>query len=174
MNPLSAASPSPHYPVFVALGSNLGDSRVILTAAMAELGRLSAIPLRCSSLWRSDPVDCPPESPSFLNAAVALLPHAGETPESLLAKLQVIERKFGRQPKKAPNESRPLDLDLVAWANEVRCTPILVLPHPRAHERRFVLQPLAEIAPDLRLPGQIKTVAELLAGLPDVPVVTRA
>jgi 2-amino-4-hydroxy-6-hydroxymethyldihydropteridine diphosphokinase len=65
------------------------------------------------------------------------------------------------------NEPRPLDLDLVAFGNETRATPVLTLPHPRAHLRRFVLQPLSEIAPDLILPGQTKTVAQLLKELPD-------
>jgi len=64
------------------------------------------------------------------------------------------------------NEARPLDLDLIAFADEVRHGDFLVLPHPRAHERRFVLQPLAEISPDLILPGQRRTAAELLEMLP--------
>jgi len=81
----------------------------------------------------------------------------------LLIKLQALEKKFGRRPKKVSNEPRPLDLDLIAFGNEVRHTPQLVLPHPRAHRRRFVLQPLAQIAPDLVLPGQELSVAGLLA-----------
>jgi 2-amino-4-hydroxy-6-hydroxymethyldihydropteridine diphosphokinase len=102
----------------------------------------------------------------FVNAVVGLWPRAGETPESLLAKLQALEREFGRRPKKVLNEPRPLDLDLIAFGSEARATRELTLPHPRAHERRFVLQPLSEIAPDLVLPGQSKSVAELLCRLP--------
>jgi 2-amino-4-hydroxy-6-hydroxymethyldihydropteridine diphosphokinase len=83
----------------------------------------------------------------------------------LLAKLQSLEKEFGRQPKKVLNEARPLDLDLIAFGQETRNTPELVLPHPRAVERRFVLQPLSEIAPDFRLPGQAKTLAQLLGSL---------
>jgi 2-amino-4-hydroxy-6-hydroxymethyldihydropteridine diphosphokinase len=94
------------------------------------------------------------------------VPRPGETPESLLAKLQVLEKLFGRRPKKVLNEPRPLDLDLIAFGGEVRHGDFLVLPHPRAHERRFVLQPLAEISPDLILPGQRRTAAELLEMLP--------
>ncbi len=150
---------------FVALGSNLGDSVNLLRAAMARLEALSAAPLRRSSLWRSAPVDCPSGSPDFINAVVGLVPRAGLVPESLLAELQALEREFGRQPKQLLNEARPLDLDLIAWGGEVRNTPTLILPHPRAHLRHFVLCPLNELAPELVLPGQTRTVAELLAAL---------
>jgi len=153
--------------VFIALGSNLGDSRKILLDAMVQLQNISAAPILKSSLWRTSPVDCPPDSPKFLNAIVALTPRAGETPESLLEKLQALERELGRAPKKILNEPRPLDLDLIAFGNETRHSPALILPHPRAHTRRFVLQPLNEIAPELVLPGQTQTVAQLLAGLRD-------
>ena len=110
-------------------------------------------------------MDCPPGSPPFVNAAAALVPLPNETPESLLAKLQALEKEFGRRPKMLLNEPRPLDLDLIAFGNEVRNTPELTLPHPRAHLRRFVLQPLSEIAPDFRLPGHAHTVRELLDAL---------
>ena len=153
---------------FIALGSNLGNSREILVSAMARLQECSNAPLRKSSLLETAPVDCPPGSPNFLNAVVALTPRANETPETLLAKLQTLEKEFGRQPKKVLNEARPLDLDLIAFGQETRATRQLVLPHPRAHLRRFVLQPLAEIAPDLILHGQTKTVTQLLALLPMV------
>jgi 2-amino-4-hydroxy-6-hydroxymethyldihydropteridine diphosphokinase len=127
-----------------------------------------------SSLWQSTPVDCPPGSPVFVNAAVGLMPRVGETPESLLAKLQALEKEFGRRPKQVLNEPRPLDLDLIAFGNETRATKALTLPHPRAHERRFVLQPLSEIAPGLILPGQTKTVAQCLAKLALDPSVKKA
>ena len=146
---------------FIALGSNLGDSRQNVLRAMERLQALSTLPLLKSSLIENAPVDCPPGSPNFVNAVVGLFPLAGETPESLLKKLQAIEIEFGRQPKTVFNEPRPLDLDLIAFGLETRNTPELVLPHPRAHLRSFVLQPLAEITPDFVLPGQMKTVAEL-------------
>ena len=149
----------------VALGSNLGNSRQILLEAMARLRELSEFPVLSSSLWRTSPVDCPPDSPKFLNAVVALQPRASETPESLLQKLQFLEKEFGRRPKKILNEPRPLDLDLIMFGNQVRQSPDLILPHPRAHLRKFVLCPLNEIAPDLVLPGQGKRVSELLAEL---------
>ncbi len=150
---------------FVALGGNLGDARSAIPDATGRLETFSCTPLLRSSLWRSTPVDCPPGSPDFINAVVALTPLPSLTPESLLAELQAIEREFGRRPKVVLNEARPLDLDLIAWGREVRDTPVLTLPHPRAHLRRFVLQPLSELAPELVLPGQTQTVAELLAGL---------
>jgi len=157
-------TPSPL--AIIALGSNLAEPRRNVLRAMEELQRLSDHPLLRSSLWQTTPVNCPPCSPAFVNAVVGLAPRTGETPESLLAKLQALEKQFGRRPKKEINEPRPLDLDLIAFGDEVRQSDVLVLPHPRAHKRRFVLQPLAEIAPDLILPGQRRTAAELLEMLP--------
>jgi 2-amino-4-hydroxy-6-hydroxymethyldihydropteridine diphosphokinase len=90
------------------------------------------------------------------------MPREGETPESLLSKLKAIEIDFGRQLKKVINEPRSLDLDLIVFGNQLRSTKELMLPHPRAHQRLFVLEPLSEIAPELILPGQTKTVTELL------------
>ena len=151
--------------VLIALGSNLGDSATLIHQAFDALQKLSATPIRKSSLQQTAPVDCPPGSPPFVNAAVALTPLAGETPESLLAKLQALEKEFGRQPKTVMNEARPLDLDLIAFGDETRHTPQLTLPHPRAHLRCFVLQPLSEVAPEFVLPGQTRNVTELLRAL---------
>ncbi|HEY5298164.1 MAG TPA: 2-amino-4-hydroxy-6-hydroxymethyldihydropteridine diphosphokinase [Verrucomicrobiae bacterium] len=148
--------------VLVALGSNLGDSRKIISDAMARLQNFSDLPILKSSLWQTSPMDCPPNSPKFLNAVVGLVPQKNETPESLLKKLQNLEKEFGRAPKTILNESRPLDLDLIIFGNETRNSPELILPHPRAHLRKFVLQPLSEIAPDFILPGQWKTIPQLL------------
>lgn len=107
-------------------------------------------------------MDCPPGSPDFLNAVVGLIPKPDETPDSLLLALQSLEREFGRQPKFVLNEARPLDLDLISFGQQIRNSPELTLPHPRSHVRRFVLQPLSQIAPDFVLPGQTKTVRQLL------------
>jgi 2-amino-4-hydroxy-6-hydroxymethyldihydropteridine diphosphokinase len=158
---------------FVALGSNLGDSRRTILEAMTRLQHFSDEPILKSSLWQTSPVDCPPDSPMFVNAVVGLEPRAGETPESLLQKLRQLEKEFGRPPKKSLNEPRPLDLDLIAYGTETCSTADLILPHPRAHLRRFVLQPLKEIAPDLILPGQSKAVALLLAGLASDEILKR-
>ena len=152
--------------VYIALGSNLGDARANVLSAIARLQELSDLPVVSSSLWETTPVDCPPGSPSFVNAAVSLIARSDETPESLLLKLQALERDAGRHPKVVLNEPRPLDLDLIAFGEEVRNSPELILPHPRAHLRRFVLQPLCELAPQLLLAGQSRTVSDCLAALP--------
>jgi 2-amino-4-hydroxy-6-hydroxymethyldihydropteridine diphosphokinase len=149
----------------IALGSNVGDSQSILLRAMERLAGLSSRPLLKSSLWQTTPVNCPPGSPMFLNAVVGLVAPLTETPESLLEKLLQIEKEFGRKSTNTPNEPRRLDLDLIAFGRATRTSKDLTLPHPRAHERQFVLQPLSEIAPALILPGQRRTVAELLAAL---------
>ena len=151
---------------FVALGSNLGDSPAIIRRAFERLQELSDEPLLKSSLWETAPVDCPPGSPPFVNAMAGLVPRIGETPEILLDRLQALEKEFGRRPKKVLNEPRTVDLDLIAFGNTTRNTPRLVLPHPRARARRFVLEPLSEIAPDFVLPGETRTVRELLHLLP--------
>src|ERR1039457_5562132 len=158
---------------YVALGSNLGDSWQIILDVTRRLQGFSDEPILRSSLWRTAPLDCPPGSPKFLNGVLGRVPNKGGTPESPFKKISVLEKEFGRQPKKVLNEPRPLDLDLIAFGNQVRNSPELILPHPRAHLRRFVLQPLSELAPDLVLPGQTKTVSQLLADLPAGEVVTR-
>ncbi len=150
---------------FVALGSNLGDSADIVRRAFDRLQTLSLAPLLRSSLWRTAPVNCPPGSPPFVNAMAGLRPRAEETPQSLLRQLQILEAEFGRQRGLVPNEPRLLDLDLIAFGARTLNLPELVLPHPRAHLRRFVLQPLAEIAPAFVLPGQGRGAADLLATL---------
>jgi 2-amino-4-hydroxy-6-hydroxymethyldihydropteridine diphosphokinase len=149
----------------IALGSNLGESTSILQEAIGRLQSLSAQPLRVSSLWKTTPVDCPPGAPGFINAAVAFCPLSSETPESLLAKLQDLEREFGRRPKQVHNEARPLDLDLIVFGPEIRDTPTLTLPHPRAAQRKFVLAPLSEIVPDLVFPRCEHSVRDLMASL---------
>ncbi len=163
MNDSDSQSKSPL--AFVALGSNLGDSLQIIRRALERLKSLSSKPLLQSSLWETAPMDCPPGSPAFINAMAGIAPQSDETPRTLLKKLQAMETEFGRRPKKIPNEPRPLDLDLIAFGRRMITSPILVLPHPRARLRPFVLQPLSEIAPDFILPGQSQTVAQLLGGL---------
>jgi len=140
---------------------------------MQQLQAFSSQPLVKSSLWQTSPVDCPPGSPPFVNAVVGLVAGARETPKSLLVKLQAMEKEFGRQPKKILNEPRSLDLDLIAFGGEMRNTPELTLPHPRAHLRRFVLQPLAEIAPEVVLPGHAKTVEAWLKELQSNETIVR-
>ncbi|MGA0805418.1 MAG: 2-amino-4-hydroxy-6-hydroxymethyldihydropteridine diphosphokinase [Pseudohongiellaceae bacterium] len=152
---------------FVALGANLpfggGDPAHTLRAVLPALQQLSAAPLRVSSFYESDPKDCPPGSPRYVNAVAALLPLPGATPELLLHALQAMEQRFGRVRSGVVNEARTLDLDLIAFRSETRATPFLTLPHPSAHERRFVLQPWIEIAgPGLLLAGKCLDEWELL------------
>ena len=155
--------------VILSLGSNVGDSALILSQAIDRLRELAGSPVRVSSVWETTPVDCPPGSPRFLNAVVTFASRTGETPESQLRQLQSIEREFGRQTKVILNEPRPLDLDLIAFGPARRASPDLILPHPRATMRQFVLQPLQELLPDLVLPGQTQTVTELLGNLEPDP-----
>jgi 2-amino-4-hydroxy-6-hydroxymethyldihydropteridine diphosphokinase len=147
--------------VVVALGSNQGDSANILDQAIGRLEAISGGSMRRSSFWRTTPVECPPGSADFLNAVVAWRRVDGQTPEALLETLQCLEREFGRRPKEVINEPRPLDLDLIVCGEEMRTSDRLILPHPRAVERAFVLYPLAEILPELVLSGQTRSVREL-------------
>ena len=150
---------------YVALGANLGATAGTLREAADSIAGWLSTKLIGSSLWRTAPVDCPPGSPPFLNAALGLQPTPGTTPESLLDALLALEARLGRARSELTNAPRAIDLDLIAFGTETRTTPTLVLPHPRAHERAFVLAPLVEIAPGLILPGQQQTVSALLATL---------
>ena len=150
---------------FVALGSNLGASDDLFSKVLLKLQELADGVLLRSAWWKSSPVDCPPDSPEFLNGMVAFKPRSSLTAESLLERLQALEREFGRVQKKTLNEPRPLDLDLISFNNQIRNDAHLTLPHPRAHLRRFVLQPLAEIAPDFVLPGFTESADVILRGL---------
>jgi 2-amino-4-hydroxy-6-hydroxymethyldihydropteridine diphosphokinase len=134
--------------VFVGLGANLGDARATLEAALQQLGALPATRLvAISSFYRSAPVQA--QGPDFVNA-VAELATALE-PHELLRALQAIEHAHGRE-RPHPNAPRTLDLDLLLHGQRVLQETDLTVPHPRLHERGFVLQPLLELAPDLAHP----------------------
>ncbi len=158
---------------FIALGSNLGDSVEIVRRALERLQALSDAPLLRSSLWRSTPVDCPPGSPLFVNAMAGLSPRTDQSPELLLRQLQILEAEFGRRRGNPPNAARLLDLDLIAYGARTVNRPELALPHPRAHLRRFVLQPLAEIAPEFVLAGQGRGAADLLRELSSMEILVK-
>ncbi len=145
----------------IGIGSNLGDPKRNVELAFEAIRRLTTGPLIVSSLWRTPPEGCAPGTPDFINAVVALVPLPEETPLSLMRKLRLIELEFGRPLFRKKNQPRTLDLDLIAYGNEVMVSDELILPHPAAHKRRFVLGPLSEIGPELVLPGQTKTVLEL-------------
>jgi len=136
---------------YVGLGANIGEPRRQLLGALDELDRLPGTRLRArSSLYRSAPVGYA-EQPDFLNAVAAL--DTSLEPEALLDALQAIERGHGRE-RSFRNAPRTLDLDLLLYGDRVDRSERLTLPHPRMHERSFVLQPLAEIAPDAAVPGR--------------------
>jgi 2-amino-4-hydroxy-6-hydroxymethyldihydropteridine diphosphokinase len=153
----------------IALGSNLGDRAARLAAAKRFLSSLHAGPGAplCSALYETEPVDCAPGTAAFLNAVVEI--KSPLEPLDLLARLREFERQQGRALDGGRNTPRQLDLDLLYAGDNQMDTPALVLPHPRMTTRRFVLQPLAEIRPDLVLPGHHLTVAQLLAALPASP-----
>ena len=118
-----------------------------------------------SAIYETDPVDCEPEAPKFLNAVVEF-GYNGD-PLQLLKKLKSLEKTLGRPREHARNVSRTIDIDLLYIGGTSVNEGELELPHPRMHLRRFVLQPLADIRPELTLPRQAKTVRELLAQLND-------
>ena len=149
--------------VFVALGANVGDREANLLAARRGLEARGFRVTAMSSLYLTEPVDAPPQE-WFLNAVAG-----GETalsPEALLQACLDTERALGRV-RDAPRGPRTIDLDLLLYGNEVRNAPGLMLPHPRMHERRFVLVPLAEIAPAARHPILGLSAAEMLRRCPD-------
>ena len=155
---------------FVALGSNMesrfGSPQQNIILASQRIAAFSSKPSVLSSLWQTDPLDCPPGSAPFVNAVVAFLPAVTLSPQNLLSALQAMELEFGRQHGPVQNAPRPLDLDIIAFGSVVMQSPELSLPHPRAHERQFVLLPLAEIAEDFILPGQNTSATTLLQSLP--------
>lgn len=159
---------------FISLGANLpsrfGGPAATLRLAVERLRTLSDEPLRVSSLWNSSPVDCPPGSPNYHNAVVGLVPRAAETPLSLLHALQGIEQGFGRTRTGQRNEPRVLDLDLLTFGQARCASPELVLPHPRATERLFVLLPLREVASAHPFPGQSRSLDDLIADAGEQPV----
>jgi 2-amino-4-hydroxy-6-hydroxymethyldihydropteridine diphosphokinase len=140
--------------LIIALGSNLGQSQQILETAVRDLNQtLPHRRLRVSSFLKSTPVDCPPGSPDFLNAVVAIdwfppVPDLHEAAEQLLLHLKAMERQAGRVRKTVLNEPRPLDLDIIHIEGYHHHSPSLIIPHPRATERSFVMDPIREIVPD--------------------------
>jgi len=151
----------------VALGSNLGDRLANLRVARQQISDLTDIqpPVLASAIYETDPIDCEPEAPKFLNAVVEF-GYDGD-PLQLLKKLRSVEDALGRPREHARNVSRKIDIDLLYIGETEINDRELELPHPRMHLRKFVLQPLADIRPELILPRQAKTVRELLAQLND-------
>jgi len=138
---------------YVALGSNLGDREAAIRGALAELGREPGIEVAAvSTLIDTEPVGVV-DQPRFLNGVAALETELSAS--DLLAVLLEVERRFGRQREGAvPQGPRTLDLDLLLYGDAEIDEPGLAVPHPRLHEREFVLGPLAEVAPGLEVPGK--------------------
>ena len=141
---------------YVGLGSNLGDRRAILASALDALR-----PRRVSRILETEPWGRA-QQPPFLNAVAEI--DADVEPEPLLARLMDVEARHGRTRTERWGP-RTLDLDLLLYGDRALSVPGLTVPHPRLAERRFVLEGLAELAPDLRVPGTDRTVRELLARL---------
>jgi 2-amino-4-hydroxy-6-hydroxymethyldihydropteridine diphosphokinase len=160
----------------IALGSNLGDRLRNLQRARDQIRALEGVapPILQAAIYETAPVNCEPGARNFYNAVIEI--GFAESADALLEALQAIERALGREGDHARNISRTIDLDLLYFGEERRAGATLQLPHPRIAEREFVLRPLADIVPELRLAGAAATVRELLTRIPageDVKCVTR-
>ena len=145
---------------FIGLGANLGEPELQIRGAIAALGAIPKTSLvAASSLYRSSPLGCAPQ-PDFVNAVAEIETELSAM--ALLEELLSIEARSGRT-RDFPNAPRTLDLDLLLYADRVIAEPGLLVPHPRMHERAFVLAPLAEIDPDAIVPGKGPVVALLAA-----------
>ncbi len=144
---------------YLSLGSNLGDRAASIERALELLGGL----VRRSAFYETEPRDLKAQ-PWFLNIAAEI--ETALFPRQLLARIARIEKDLGRR-RDLDKGPRTIDIDILLFGRFVVDTPDLVIPHPRMHERRFVLEPLAELAPDLRHPVFKKTVREMLAKVKD-------
>ena len=156
----------------IAIGTNLGDRLGNLHRGL-DLLRECVQPqeMRVGGLYETDPVDCAPGTQAFLNSVIQLT--AACTPQELHAHLQAIEQAMGRPSVREKNSPRALDLDLLYAGDFVSDDPVLTVPHPRLHLRRFVLQPLADLCPALVLPGHQRSIQQHLDALTDDPAEVR-
>jgi 2-amino-4-hydroxy-6-hydroxymethyldihydropteridine diphosphokinase len=156
----------------IAIGTNLGDRLLNLQRGLSMLiERVQPTAIIAGALYETDPVNCAPGTQAFLNSVIEI--EAACTPQELHAHLQAIEQAMGRPAIREQNSPRALDLDVLYAGDFVSDDPQLIVPHPRLHLRRFVLQPLADIRPDLTLPGHSFSIAQHLAALQDDPMEVR-
>lgn len=158
------------YTIYLSLGSNLGDRQAHLDRALQQLRRAGVEVNRLSSVYETEPVSLRAQ-PWFLNLVVE--GKTGLFPVQLLHRLQSIEIAMGRRRSMAGTGPRTIDIDILFYGNFVIESPELIVPHPRLTERRFVLEPLMDLAPDLRHPVCHLTVRQLMATTPDRAVVKR-
>ncbi|MCK6439108.1 MAG: 2-amino-4-hydroxy-6-hydroxymethyldihydropteridine diphosphokinase [Planctomycetes bacterium] len=152
------------YIAYIGLGSNLGDRAANLRSALTRIGNIPNTSLIASSPFlETPPVDCPPGSPDFLNAVCGA--ETSLDAHELMMELLRIEHDMGRRRADAWHAPRIIDLDLLLLGDVVIDTPEVIVPHPRMHERTFVLVPLAQVAPEARHPVMKKTAQDLLASL---------
>ena len=156
----------------IALGSNLGDRLTNLRTARKSIVDLASDQSALASrVYETEPMNCEPGAGKFLNAVLEI--EFDGDPTELLEKLIQLEESLGRDRDHARNVSRKIDIDLLYADDLVINNERLQLPHPRMHSRKFVLQPLVDIRPDLILPNQTKTVRDLLAQIEDSTKVIR-
>ena len=148
--------------VFLALGSNLGDRLANLQRAREMLTPFAKGNIGSAPVYETDPFDCPADSPAFLNTVLSF--ETQLSPEELLTETQAIESELGRVAKenRDTNAPRPIDIDILLFGGSVLATSNLTIPHPRLHERLFVLHPLRELAPTLTPPTHANPVSILL------------
>ena len=152
--------------VYIGLGSNLGDTADNLVRAARAVAQFATGSVTGSSIWTSHPEGFDEGVSDFANAVMSM--KLTMAPETLLSRLLALEKEFGRvRRSRAGYQSRTLDLDIIDYEGKIHASANLVLPHPGAHLRRFVLVPLREVDASFRFPGREATLDQLIAAAPD-------